>query len=662
MPTHPFEPKWIQNRPWLPVFLIMVITLLVYGQAASFDFTNWDDDEYVTQNLLIQTWDAHHLKQIWSEFYYLMYIPLTLMSYALEYHLAGENAMVFHLTNVALHTFNALWVYLLIKRLVPNVYLALLGALIFVLHPLRVESVAWISERKDVLYTFFLLAGVYAWLLWRQKGSGFAYTLALICMILSGLSKATAVLMLPYILLLDYLLSDRLMLSKVWDKLPFLLIALFFGWLQMKGISGAVAEQKDVTGYSGWEHLIILMYSYVLYIWKLLIPFPLSAYYPLPDKVKAGLHIGYYLSPLVIGGLVWWLYRAFRKQQKSIVFGCLWFSAGVFLFLKLRPGGFFIAGDRYTYSAAIGISLAFAVLMQEMQKRKVFQAQHWNKAIWALLLVYALLSFRQMGIWRNSVTLFQDIIRQYPDFYMAYVNLGSAHEKEKRYEAALTAYTKALQLNAANDQAWYNTGNVLLALNRPGDALEPMKRALEVNPTFTKAWNNLGSVWFKLGQYDSAVSCYRQALSLEPTYLSATGNLGQALLRQGNGVDALQTLERALSIQPGEMVYLLQAGEAAGMLGDSIKEEQYYLKALALHPDKPETYMALGGLYARVGRNAEAIQMCDRAIARFPGYADAKFNKGVILYQLGNQADAFQWFRQAADLGHQQAKAILSGN
>jgi tetratricopeptide (TPR) repeat protein len=661
MPTRPFEPQWIRNRPWLPVVILAIAALIIFGQAAEFDFTNWDDDEYVTQNLLIQGKVDNALYRIWNEFHYLMYIPITLMSYAIEYQLAGENPMVFHMTNVGLHILNTIGVYLLIRLLTPNAYLAFLSALLFALHPLRVESVAWVSERKDVLYTFFMLAGLYTWVLWRQTNKGYLYIVALICMILSGLSKATAVLMVPYIICLDYLLTSKFTLQRIWDKIPFVLVALGFGWLQLQGISGAVAEQKDVTGYSGIEHILILMYSYVFYIWKTVIPFPLSAYYPLPDKVTDGLHAGYFLAPLVIAAIIAWLVYAYRKQQKPIVFGLLWFTAGVFLFLKLRPGGFFIAGDRYTYSAAIGISIAIALVLETMAKRKTFAANRWHTAILGVLILYALLSFRQMGVWRNSVTLFQDIIRQYPDFYMAYINLGSAHEKEQRYEAALGAYQKALSLNPANDQGWYNAGNVLLALNKPAEALQPMQRAVQVNPRFTKAWNNLGSVWFKLNQYDSAVICYRQALVIEPGYLSATGNLGQALLRQGKGAEALEVLERALKMQPSELVYLLQAGEAAGMTGDIKQEEQYYMQAMSLHAGKPEVYMALGGLYARTDRNVEAVKICDQAIARFPNYADARFNKGVILFQQGNQAEAMQWFQQAADLGHAQARSILAG-
>jgi len=652
---------YFERYAWLGPLLLLLSIAGIYGQTLQFEFTNWDDDEYVTGNALIQNLNAGNLRLMFSEFYYLMYIPLTLLTYAIEYSAVGNQAWLFHLSNVLLHTSSCFLLYLWSKKYVKETHWAWMVALLFALHPLRVESIAWVSERKDVLYTFFLMCTLLTWQKWKTRPTFLTYGMAVIFMILSGLSKATAVLILPYLILIDYLDNAAFNKRLIIEKIPFLIIALVFGWLQLKGIEGAVESQKDITGYSSVEHLLILGYSYIFYFWKTLIPFPLSAYYPLPDKESMGLHWGYYISPVLIGFILYFVFNAFRKNQRVLVFGWAWFSIGVFLFLKLRPGGFFIAGDRYTYSAAIGLSLAAVMLIRTVSISWFSNIITRYKTALFLCLIYGLMSWHQTKIWRNSITLFQDLTNKSPEFYMAYVNLGTAYEQKQKYTEALESYNKALALFPAYDQAWYNTGNVYLALNRPQEAIEPFKRAVAVNPDFIKAWNNLGSAWFKMNAFDSAIVYYRHTLKISPGYPSALGNLGQALLRNQEYEEAYATLNLAVKQQENEGILKLQLGEAAERLDKDDEAESLYLVLLQTHPEIKETYMALGGLYAKSGRVQAALDICDVCIQKFPDFAPAYFNKGVILYQQGDLQAAQTYFRAAADRGHTQARQLLAG-
>lgn len=647
---------WLEKNPYYPWIFLILPLILIYGQTLGFEFTNWDDDEYVTQNLLIQSLHAENLKTMFSDFYYLMYIPFTLLSYALEYKLAGESGALFHFTNLLLHTANTLLVFVLARQILKQTSWAWLAALLFGIHPLRVESVAWVSERKDVLYTFFLLLSLIQWQKYILQKSNLSLAFSLLFFVFSGLSKATAVLLVPYIILLDYVSGRKWSAKLLLEKIPFIVVALLIGWLQLKGIQGAVESQKDATGYSGIEHFFILGYSYIFYFLKTILPFPLSAYYPLPDKVTTGLHMGYYLAPLCIIGILYGLYVCWRNNKTFWVFGMLWFSAGVFLFLKLRPGGFFIAGDRYTYSASIGLCIALAGIMKQTDIRK---SEILYKISLGFAVICMLLSFRQAGIWKNSITLFQDIISKNPDFYMAYVNLGTAFEKKQKYTEALESYRKAIQLNPAFDQPWYNTGNVYLALNQPEQSIVPLQRAVQVNPRFTKAWNNLGSAYFKINRFDSAAVCYRKALELEPDYPSAISNLGQALLKAGQVEEGFRYLNKGLSLQPADPVLRMQVGEAAERLGQDSLAEACYRAVLKSHPQIPESYMAMAGLQLKRGNVSSALEWCDETLKRFPQYGPGWFNKGVIYYQQGDKAEAGRLFAEAARFGHPQAIALM---
>lgn len=646
----------LDKNPWLSWVLLILPIILIYGQTLTFEFTNWDDDEYVTQNLLIQNLSWQNIQNIFGEFYYLMYIPLTLLSYALEFYIVKNSPALFHATNVLLHVSNAILVLVLIRAFVPDKLVSLLGALLFALHPMRVESVAWVSERKDVLFVFFLLAALISWVNWRKENKYIYYGLSILFLILSSLSKATAVLFFPFVILLDAWFFAKSWKIQFIEKIPYLLIAMLTGFIQLKGIQGAVETQSDATGYGGLENFLILNYSFVFYIQKMIFPWPLSAYYPLPDKIKEGLNWMYYISPILVLGYLLLLWKTWQRQKYYLFYGMLWFSVGVFLFLKLRPGGFFIAGDRYTYAASIGVSLALACGLMSM--RQVFRQKIVNGIVF-ILLIFTVLSWRQAGIWKDSISLFKSVLKQYPEFYMAYVNLGTAYEQRKNYPEALNAYQEAIRLKPNYDQPWYNIGNVLLAMDKPQDAIEPFRNAVQVNPAFTKAWNNLASALFKVNQYDSAIIYYKKALELEPNYKSAQSNLGQALLKAGKPEEAFAWMKLASDANPEDFMLKLQMGEAAEKSGQDSLARVLYQEVIQFAPSIPEAYLSMAGLYLKSGNVEETLKWCDLTLQKFPKYAPAWFNKGVVYYQQGKIQEASSLFQEAAKLGHPQAIALI---
>lgn len=646
----------LDKYTWLSWVLLILPVILIYGQTLSFDFTNWDDDEYVTQNLLIQNLSWQSVQEIFGEFYYLMYIPLTLLSYAVEFYIVKDSPALFHATNVVLHVANATLVLVLLRVFVPDKLVSLLGAWLFALHPMRVESVAWVSERKDVLFVFFLLAGLIAWVYWRKENKYIYYGLSIIFLILSSLSKATAVLFVPFVILLDAWFFAKTWRIHFVEKIPYILIAVLTGFIQLKGIQSAVETQSDATGYGSLENFLILNYSFVFYIQKMIFPWPLSAYYPLPDKVKEGLQWMYYISPALVLGYLLILWKSWQRQKYYLFYGMLWFSAGVFLFLKLRPGGFFIAGDRYTYAASVGVSIALAVWMMNLQQ--AFRQKVINGLI-GLLLLFTVLSWQQTRTWKDSISLFKSVLKQYPEFYMAYVNLGTAYEQKKNFPEALNAYQEAIRLKPNYDQPWYNIGNVLLATDKPQDAIEPFRNAVQVNPSFTKAWNNLASAWFKVNQYDSAIIYYRKALELDPNYKSAQSNLGQALLKAGKPEEGFAWMKLASDANPSDYMLKLQMGEAAEKSGRDSLARSLYQEVIQYAPTVPEAYLSMAGLYLKSGNVEETLKWCDLTLQKFPEYAPGWFNKGVVYYQQGKMQEASALFQEAAKLGHPQAIALL---
>ena len=658
MPQNPLQPKHDRSLPWpsyLDPWICALVLFLIYWPTRYFGFTNWDDDEYVTRNSLITSLDKEHVYALFSGFHYLMYIPLTLLTYALEHATFGLEPSVYHLTNAGLHAANTAWVYKIGRQLGWSRPAAVLGALIFGIHPLRVESVAWVSERKDVLFVFFLLLGIQSWLKYIQTNKWSFYILTILAIVLSGLSKASAVIIFPFIIVIDYYLNRSINKQTLLEKVPIMALCIGIGYVQLLGIQSAVESQQDATGYSDFENLLILGWSYLFYGIKFIFPWPLSAYYPLPDRIKEGLSWYYYVSPMGVLAIIALVVYLHKRGERLWVWAIAWFSAGVFLFLKLRAGGFFLAGDRYTYAASIALSLALGhwIVNHKLPVMK------WVGVF--LLGVYLLLTLQQQQIWKSSRTLFSDVIRQYPDFYMAYINLGTAYEAEKNLPAALNCYQRSIEIHPNNDQAWYNAGNVLMAMEKPAEAVPVFRQAVTVKPRFAQAWNNLGGAWYRTQQWDSAAYAYRKAIELQSDYLSAWSNLAQAELQLGNLSAAQQAVDRAKLLAPNDPDQVLVEIAICEKNPQDFKCCLQYDSLLIKHPRLVAAWIARGGCYYRMGRKDLALESCDKALAIDPNFAEAWFNKGVILYEQQGAQAASPLFKKAASLGHPQAKALVGG-
>jgi len=478
----------------LVLLTVVLVTLVSLYPTVRNGFVNWDDSQYVIENEAITSLTPAHVARIFSSFYVGAYVPLTALSYAVEFHFFGLQPLPYHVTNLVLHLFNCLLVFFLVYGLSRRWTAALVTALLFGVHPLHVESVSWITERKDMLYGFFFLAAALAYLGYAVRKKISAYYLALVLLILSCLAKPTAAVF-PFILLvLDFLLKRRFRPGIFLEKIPFFIISfatLIVAYLAQRETGAFAAVTRfslPATLYQSANYLFF-------YIFKTVLPLKLSCLYPEPR---------FWYAPLVVAGLAALAIWSLRRTRVT-AFGGLFLIVGLLPMLQLVRVGQPLA-DRYTYLALIGpFFIGGHYLAQAVQR------SGWpRKIIWLLVAVSvtatcAGLSHRQTRIWKDGITLWTNAINNYPNLPLAYNNRGNAYCYLNENRRALKDYDRAISIKPDYADAYNNRGNAWRGLAEYGRAIDDYSTALLFNPKLADAYYNRAVVYFLKKDYRAAL-------------------------------------------------------------------------------------------------------------------------------------------------------------
>ncbi len=539
----------------LSICLILTVTFISFSPSLENDFVNWDDDSYVTENPLIMELSWSSIKGIFSQYLMGHYHPLTLLSYALEFHFFKLNPFAYHLTNLILHLMNALLVFLMILMLKGGILTSLVVSLLFGIHPLHVESVVWISERKDVLYTFFFLGSLIAYLHYSKTKTARAYLLSLFLFVLSLLSKAMAV-SLPVILFLcDYFLGRKWDRKGLIEKIPFLATALFFGLIALSA-HGSSQSAVPRSPSSPINIVLVMSEAFVFYVSKLILPLHLSAFYPYVKGDDPWLFV---YVPVLVGGLIGGFFLIRAGKCRNITFGLLFFLTILLPILPLK-----VVADRYTYVSSIGLFFIFGEGVSWLTSRISKESRWINALVMAGLIgilgTFSFLTWERGQVWKESVTLWDDVLKKYPNFPKAYLNRGQGYSDRGEYDKALSDYTKALELNPRYAEAYYNRGNVHRKREEFVQALSDYTKALELNPRYAEAYYNRGNVYGRREEYDKAISDYTKAIEFNPQYLEAYMNRGTTYLFKEEHERGISDFKKAIEINPRyAAAYLNQA-------------------------------------------------------------------------------------------------------
>ncbi len=532
--------------PWFRLAAALALTLVAYLPSLGNSFTNWDDNFYVTENSSLAHPSARALltTPVGGNYH-----PLTMASLALNYRLSGLDPGSYHALNLALHLVATLLVFFLVWRLSNGrVWTSLATGLLFGIHPMHVESVAWIAERKDVLYACFYLAGLIAYLRHLDLGRSRWLAVAWVAFVLSVASKPAAVVFPVTLFLIDGFRGRRLSAAAVLEKLPFLGVSLAAGVLTLRAQSGAGAISSVWTPF---QKLLFASDALVMYVAKLFVPVRLSAIYPYPSPATGP--GPQYLVVFAIAMVLLVAAVLVARRHAVVRFGLAFFLVHVVLVLQFFTLGGAVLAERYTYLSYVGLLFALTWWLDTPGRRPFSARSVVAVIVMVQVPLFVVLTWQRCAVWRNSETLWNDTIAKYPgQIADAYINRGYYYYSEaKRYDAAIADFDQALALNSATERIWSNKGLALAALARYDSALVCFERAVALAPKSAEAVNNRGAAQLELNQFASAIADFSRALELNPGFRDAYRNRSVARRALGDHVGAIADARRVIELDPG---------------------------------------------------------------------------------------------------------------
>jgi len=603
--------------------VVIAITAIVFSNTIKHDFTNLDDQKYIHDNPYIKDLSLTGIKKIFTEPYFSNYHPLTTLTYAVEYALFGLSPTVFHFSNYLLHLLNTLLVFLFIRLLTNSSEISFITALLFALHPMHVESVAWIAERKDVLYTFFFLASlIYFVKFVKNKYKSPTYiVLAFVFFLCSLLSKSAAVVLPPVVLLCLYFTQKKIEVKDVIISLPFFTFAVLFGIIALKTQENAIVDLSK--HFSSLNRIFIVFYAVYFYIIRFIYPYNLSALHSYTTLDSTQLPFEFYITPIVLALIIVLIFLSKKQWRHYLIFGLLFYLVNILLVIQIIPLGEAYVSERYAYVPYIGLSVIAAYAFVKLRER------YKAATIGAGLIFMGFLTistWQQNKVWANSITLWTKVIEVNPNIATAYNNRGIAKSKIKYYNGALNDYNKSLELAPGNATTFYNRGEVQSKLGKYKEAISDYNRAIRINPSEEKFYYNRGNAKGDIGDHEGAIEDYSRALEMNPNYVEAVNNRGIAKSNMGDYIGAIKD----------------------------------YDIALALNANNAEAYNNRGVAYAMTSQFESAIKDYKRAIAINSEYSDAYFNMGVVCIGLQNNKEGCINFEKALQNGNSRAGDMLN--
>ncbi len=638
----------------LLIILTGFLTYWSYVPVLKNKFTNWDDPNYVTESPFIDLIEKGVYKPYFTENHMGNYHPFSLISLSLDYQSDKYNPLSYHRTNLILHILNSFLVFLLIYRLLGNSYTAFFTALLFGVHPIHAESVAWIAERKDVLFSFFFLISLWLYAGFAKEKNYFSYWLSLAFFIFSLLSKGMAVSLAPTLVLVDYFYGRNIKSTRViLEKIPFFLLALFFGVLAVYAQSLG-PDTEGIPDYKLFKRLVFAGYGCSQYILKLIWPYHLVAFYPYP---KTEIPYYYYFASLAVLGLFTWLVISF-KTNKIIIFSVIFFILNIVLVLQILPVGKAIMADRYAYLPSIGF---FLLLVFAIEKALSFKKGYMiaGGILSFYILALGVYNYKQVQVWKDSFSLWTYAIDHIPSD-VAYNNRGVEFNKSGEYKQAIDDFNKALELNPTHKEAYNNLGVALANLGKNKDAIVAYNNVLKIYPTYVNALYNRGNSYAKLKELNIALKDYDQVLKLDPKYLSVYNNRGLVLKGLGRLKEALNDFDKAILHDPlnadsysNRSLVKYALNDIKGAMDDS-------QKAISINPNVTASYLHSGIAKCRVNDFIGALEDFNKAIAINPSDKEIYLNRGITYYYIQSLDLALKDYNKAIELDSSYGEALLN--
>ena len=594
-------------KSWLPIIAILVITTLVFSNSLNNEFVNWDDDKnfYENSNITSLT-DGNfwaNTKQIFTNPVIGNYNPLTIWSFLLENQVFGlDQPFYWHLNNLLLHLLCVLMVYLLCLKLNLSIMGAAAVALLFGIHPMRVESVAWVTERKDVLYGIFYLTALYYYAKSIPNKKQYL-VIILLCFILSLLSKIQAVVLPLSMLAIDYLLKEKLTWKDLYSKWFYFAISLAGGLLGIYFLQDQGSLESNAT-YPIWQRVFIGSYSYIVYLIKSVVPYRLSPLYPYPNTFPPLFYPTILIAPALLGFL-WW---SFKKNFKVLVFGLVFFTFNIMFLLQILGAGQGFIADRFTYIAYFGLFFIMGCYIDKLSKMDRFKIPAY--AVYGVgVIAFSFMTFSQNKVWKNSGTLWTHVLQYYNNTTLPYGNRANYYRDSGQTAKALADYSSRIRLKP-NESAPYNSrGRLYFNSTDRNDwlkALDDYNKAISLESDNGEYYSNRGAINAKLNNLEAAIFDFNKCIELKPDH--AVGYLNRSIMHnmRGDIPAALADIESYLKLNPYNADIWYEAGICKRKLNREADALQDFSKAIQYNNGKGIYYHERCKSFLSLGKKVEA--------------------------------------------------------
>jgi tetratricopeptide (TPR) repeat protein len=675
------EKTWNRHQVWICIGLAAV-TLAVYMQVYRYDFIDLDDGLYVFDNWHVTNGlNWQDVTWAFTTSHEANWHPVTWLSHMVDCQIFGLNAGFHHLVNVLLHIANTLLLFLIFQKLTGARWQSAFVAALFALHPLHVESVAWIAERKDVLSTLFWLLTLWAYVgyVWRPDLK--RYLLTLLFFALGLMAKQMLVTVPLVLLLLDFwplgrfstalqtttgnarhskqssanlLLESALPLVR--EKIPFFLLSTVSSIVTFVAHkAGGAVGTTNIWPFSA--RIANAIHSYVAYLLKASWPSNLSVFYryqfagyPPYEVALAAL----FLLCIIVLAL------RFARRFPYFAFGWFWYLGTLVPVIGLVQVGGQAMADRYTYVPLIGVFVVIAWGAPDVVAKWTAAKKPLATAAALLLLACSVTTWFQMRYWRNTVSLFSHALEIDRDNYLGHEILGTGLARRGKYQEALVQYREALRLMPSETQIMTNVAYCLYQLGKVDQALEQYSMRLKIKPDDPIALRDLGQVRFDQGRFEEAADLFGRAQRKLPNNLALLCSLGNALAKLGRNQEAIDAYNSALRAQPAYAEALFGLGVVFASQGKALDAIRYFEKALQINPDSAEAHNDLGNVLLQQGQTVKVLWHYAEALRLKPNYADAHYNMGVVLNSQGKSAEAIVHYREAIRLKPDYADAFYN--
>jgi len=678
------------HRDLIISFFLVLITIAVFWQVSSFDFVRYDDDKYVTENRHVQAGlTMGGVAWAFSSVYANNWHPLTWLSHMLDYQLFGANPTGHHITNLLFHIVNTLLLFFVLRRMTGSPWRSAFVAALFAVHPLHIESVAWVAERKDVLSTLFFMLTVWAYVRYVERPGIYRY-LAIPLFLALGLMSKPMLVTLPFVLLLlDFWPLGRLRLDgPVFNRDPNGLKALDSGSRGNDKEGTAVGDGNETrsgedliieksplfilsaasicaTYYAQWSGIAPLeslpfstrinnaLVSYISYMGKMIWPRDLAVFYPYPETIPLWQVGGTVLLLILITAVAVRL----RKRYPCAIVGWLWYLGTLVPVIGFVQVGDQSMADRYTYLPMIGLFMAIAWIVPDLLAGWRFRRIALTMLATCIIAALMTVSLFQIRYWQNSSTLFTRALNVTKNNHVMLTNMGATLAEQGKFEEAISHYQEALRIRPNDFAALYNLANALARQGKLEDAVSIYAKILQTQPDAAAAHNNMGIALSQLGRTDEAIVHFREAVRIKPDFQDAGSNMEKALMGQARAKKPVPEKVAILPADPNSAEGQLRTGLSLFQEGRADEAIPRFEEALRLNPKLVAAHISLGLIMAQKQNLDKAIDHFRKALKIKPDIAEAHNSLGVALTYKGALDEAMQHFETALKINPRFAKA-----